>query len=132
MIIEIDNPILLAKIFKMAEKIEEIEIEPLKKMLTAGIGNKEAKIFVEEKDNEIRGFIFGSREYMNGKEVVFIQACWIDPHAPQAGHEMLNKIRLWAKESGIDEIYFWSYRDPKGFQRKYKFELAGYILKRRV
>jgi len=43
--------------------------------------------------------------------------------------ELLTKIKLWAKDNGITQIYFATARDPKGFIKKYHFEFHSTILK---
>ncbi len=132
MIIDITNPVLIPQILEMAEKIDKMEVEALEGMLTEGLARVDAKILLEKKDEQPRGFLYATVDYFNGEEVVFIQCCYIEPSAPQAGHELMNKIRDWGREQGLENIYFLTKRNAKAFQRKYGFENAYAVLKRRI
>lgn len=132
MVIEIKNPVLIPKILELASRIDKFEVDSLKNMLVDAITRDDSKILIEKKDEEVRGFLLSTVEFFNGEEVIFMQACYIEPDAPQAGHEMLNKIRQWGEDLGLKNIYFISRRDPAAFLRKYKFDMVSHVLRRRI
>lgn len=132
MIIEADNPMVVSQIFKLAEGIKNMNIEALKEMLAQGLQREDAKILIEKKEEEVRGFCYATVDYMEGELVVFIQSCYIDPSAPQAGQELLNRMRQWGGSKGLRYMYFLSGRDSEAWNRKYKFELVSHLLRRRI
>lgn len=118
----------------MAKTIPDLPIDELEKMLVGGISSPNAKIFVEEKGEEIRGFMFTSIEGFDGKDSCFVQVCAIKPIAEE-NHivfELLNKVKLWAKENKLEYIYFITKRNTKGFERKYHFNYYGTVLRKKV
>jgi len=132
MIVKIDSPVLIPKILKLAEKMDKVEVDVLQNMLTQGLSRDDSMILIEQKDDEIRGFFYATTDYMNGELVVFVQACFIEPDAPQAGHEMLNKVRNWGGKKGLRYIYFMTKRESDGWERKYKFVTVSHLLRRRI
>ena len=132
MIIDVDNPVLIPNILKLAENIDKIELGALNDMLVQGIQRDDAKILIEKVEDRVRGFCYATMDYMNGELVVFVQACHIEPDAPQAGHELLNKLRQWGGSKGLRYMYFLSKRDSQAWNRKYKFELVSHLLRRRI
>ena len=131
MIREIDNPLLLNKILELAKNIPDTPLPTLEKMLIEALTSKEAKIFIDEKNNEIRGFIYASVEQWQGEDVVFIQFTVIKPIQEERyiGFEFITKMKLWAKEKGIKSIITVVKRNPKPFMRKYHFINEGTVLK---
>lgn len=132
MILEVDNPLLIPQILKLAENIPETPLDKLKDMLLSAVDDREAKILIEKKDEDIRGFIFATIEKVDGERAAFIQSCYITPDMQGIGHELLTRIRTWAKENNLQNIYMMTKRDYKSFMRKYHFEFCYFILKKGV
>jgi N-acetylglutamate synthase-like GNAT family acetyltransferase len=132
MILEVDNPLLIPQILKLAENIPETPLEKLKDMLISSINDAQAKILIEKKDDDIRGFLFSTIENLDGERAAFIQCCYIKPEAEGIGHELLTRIRNWAKENNLQNIYMLTKRDYKAYEKKYHFKLSYYLLKRGV
>jgi N-acetylglutamate synthase-like GNAT family acetyltransferase len=131
MIIPFENPLLIPKLVKLAEIVPNTPTEKLKKFMFATLNKTNTKAYVDYLDGEIRGFIYASIEEFDGEKCVFIQFCVIRPDDNEryVGFELLNKMKLWAIENNISQIYFLTHRDPKGFIRKYHFEEYGVVLK---
>ena len=134
MIRKLENPLLLPKILEMAKTVPDVPMEHLEKILLGAINDKDSVIYIADDKEQIRGFIYASKEYWNGEEVAFIQLCVIKPDNMERfiGFELLTKIRLWAMENNIKDLIFSTKRNPKGFMRRYRFTFEGYILKRKV
>jgi len=134
MIQRIENPLLLPKILSLAKAIDDMPIEKLEKMLVAAFTSKDARVYVDEKDNEVRGYIFGTIEQLDGEDCVFIQSCAIKPEEEEryVGFELLTKMKLWAKERGLHNLYMMTKRNQKAFEKKYHFEFAYSVLKKGV
>ena len=125
---------MIPKLVEMAKAIPDLPIEELEKMLVGGIVSPSAKIFVEEKDHDIRGFLFSTIEMFDGKDSCFIQVCAIKPipEENQIGFELLHRAKMWAKENKLEYMYFITKREHKGFERKYKFDYYGTVLRKKV
>lgn len=131
MIYELENPLIVPKIIKMAECVPGTPIDKLQALLLNSIGKPDSKIYIDSRDGEIMGFIFASIENFEGKNCVFIQFCVVNSGGLDhyIVFELLTKIKLWAKENNLNEIYFSTKRDPKGFIRMFHFEFYSSILK---
>jgi hypothetical protein len=127
----IDNPILLYQILDLAKEIPDTPIDVLENMLLQGIGSPDARIVVDKKGDEVRGFMFGSIERFQGENVVYIQSCYVSPKAPHAFHELYANINTWAKEKFIKTVIAMTQR-PEAFARKYKFTILTHVVKREV
>lgn len=134
MIIRLENPLLVGKILDLAKVVPDTPINKLEKMLLSGINDKDSIIYIDDHDGEIRGFIYASQEFYQGEQVCFVQFCVVKPDklGEYICFELLTKIRLWAKDRGIENLIFITKRNYKPFERKYGFNLDGYILKRKV
>jgi len=132
MITQIDSPFLIPSILALAQHIDDIPIQALEKMLTEGIADKNTKILVEKKEEDVRGFVFANIAEFQGEDVVFIQACYISPKTPNIGFELLKRLKDWAKEKDIKGLVMMTSRNPKSWTRKYGFKHALNIMKRRV
>lgn len=132
MIIEVLNPLQIPAALKLAANIPDVPVDKLKKMMIDGLTCKTAKIILSKKDNEANAFLFATVDVFDGEDVVFIQTCYIDPNAGSVGREMLNMIDTWAKERGIKDVVMITPRNPKAYERKYRFELTSYVMKRRI
>ncbi len=131
MIMEFTNPLFMPKVIKLAEIVPNTPIEKLKRFMFLTLNQKNTKAYIDNRDGEILGFIYASIEEFDGERCVFIQFCVIKPCSEDKyiGFELLNKMKLWAKENNITQIYFATARDPKAFIRKYHFEFHSTILK---
>ena len=140
MICELTSVFDVPKIVDLSRMVIRAPIEVLRKRVMNAITHPDSKVYLDRTDeNDIRGFIFGSIEEMNGDTCVFIQLCIVKPvpqnptkedivHERQISLELLNKIREWARERGIKIIYFMTPRNPKAFERKFKFKLKSYLM----
>ncbi len=131
MIIEFTNPLFMPKVIKLAEMVPNTPIEKLKKFMFYTLNHPDTKAYIDYRDGEIFGFIYASIEEFCGDRCVFIQFCVIKPDRNEnyVGFELLTKMKLFAKDNDITQIYFATQRDPKAWERKYKFKLDSYILK---
>ena len=134
MILQFSNPLLIPKILELAKTVPDTPIDTLEKMLLAGINDTDTVIYIDEKDSDVNGFIFASKETWQGKLVAFIQFCSVkqSDEDKYTAFELLTKVKLWAKDKGLSDMVFVTKRDYKLFERKYKFKLDGYILKKEV
>jgi len=134
MIYENSNPLLIPRLLEMAKTIPDLPIPELEKMLIGGISSTNTKIFVEEKGEEIRGFLFCSIEGFDGQDACFVQVCAIKPTNEEnnIGFELLNRVKLWAKEKNLEYIYFITKRNAKGFEKKYHFKYYGTVLRKKL
>jgi N-acetylglutamate synthase-like GNAT family acetyltransferase len=132
MIYESSSPLLIPRLLEMAKSIPDMPISELEKMLVGSISSHTAKIFVEEKEDEIRGFVFCSNEVFDGKDACFIQVCAIKPLNENIGYELLHKVKMWAKDNKLEFMYFITKRNPKAFEKKYKFDYHGTVLRKKV
>jgi hypothetical protein len=132
MILQVDSPLMVPQVLRLAAKVDKLEVEVLENMLAQGLQRDDAMILIEKKDDDVRGFCYATMDYMEGELVVFIQACYIEPDAPQAGHEMLLRLRQWGGSKGLRYMYFLSRRDSAAWNRKYKFDVVSHLLRRRI
>ncbi len=105
MIILFDNPLLIPKLIKLAEKVPNTPIEKLKKFMFNTLNQPNTKAYVDSRDGEIKGFIYASIEEFDAERCVFIQFCVIlpDDEEKYTGFELLIKMKLWAKENNITQ-----------------------------
>ena len=132
MIIKIDNPVLIPEILKLAVKDDKFKIDSLRSMLNDALTRKDSLILIEKKDDVVRGFLFATIEFFQGEDSVFIQGCYVEQDAPQAGHELLAHVRNWGSNLGKEFIYFMTQRESGAWEKKYKFKVVSHVLKRRV
>lgn len=131
MILPFDNPLLIPKLIKLAEEVPDTPLNKLKRFMFLTLNKPDTKAYVDSHDGVIRGFIYASIEEFDGEKCVFIQFCVIKPceEDKYIGFELLTKMKSWAQENKITQIYFSTSRDPKAFIRKYHFEFHSTILK---
>lgn len=131
MILLFDNPLLIPKLIKLAEVVPNTPLEKLRKFMFLTINKPGTRAYVDMHDGVIRGFIYASIEEFDGEGCVFIQFCVVKPcdNEKNIGFELLDKMKQWAKENNISQIYLSTARDPKGFIRKYHFEFYSSILR---
>ncbi len=133
MIQEIQSPLLLNQILRMAEKVPGTPMETLRQKLIQGMRRNDAKVYIYEKNGEVMGFIFSTVEEYNGEDAVWIQFCVTQESAgPNITQELLGRVKSWGKELGFKDMYFVTQRSPKAFERKYKFTTAGTLMRRGI
>ena len=132
MVIKADNPILIGPILKLAENIGDVQLDELKSMLAESMTRKDSMVCVEKKDGIVRGYMLGSIERINGTDCVFIQSCYVEPNSNGVCFELLNRFKHWALENNIRMLYFMTQRNAEAFERKYKFEYCGTMLKKEL
>jgi len=131
MVLTFDNPLLIPKLIKLAEQVPGTPLNKLKKFMFNSLNRPNAKAYMDMHDGVIKGFIYSTIEEFDGEKCVFIQFCVLKPCAEDKyiGFDMLNKIKLWAKENNITQIYFSTARDIRPFIKKYHFKFYSSILK---
>lgn len=131
MIREFDNPLQIPKLIELAKEVPNTPLDKLKKFMFATLSQPNTKAYIDSRDGEIYGFIYATIEEFDGERCVFIQFCVIKPVKEESytGFELFTKMKLWARENNISQLYFITSRDPKGFIRKYHFEPYGSVLK---
>jgi hypothetical protein len=131
MILPFDNPLLIPKLIEMAKEVPNTPLDKLQKFMFRTINTPNTKIYYDVHDGIIRGFIYGTIESFDGDTCVFVQFCVVKPceHDKYVCFELLTKMKLWAKENKITQIYFATSRNPEAFIRKYHFEFNSTILK---
>lgn len=135
MIIQINEPFSIEPIIKLIlEKKETFTIEPEKLVsyFLSAIKDKNSIVLVDEKDKEIKGFLFASVEELDGRDVCFIHTCLIDKKSPYTGFEFLSRLEKFCKERKLGEIDFITQRSKDGFEKKYKFKEKGILLTKEV
>jgi N-acetylglutamate synthase-like GNAT family acetyltransferase len=126
-----DNPLFIPKLIKLAEEVPNTPLDKLKRFMFLTLNQPNTKSYMDMHDGVIRGFIYASIEEFEGDRCVFIQFCVLKPcqEDKYIGFELLTKMKLWAKENKITQIYFSTARNPEAFIRKYHFEFYSTILK---
>ncbi len=134
MIYPTTNPLIIPKLVELAKVIPDLPGQVLDKLLIEAIVSKDAKIYVDEKDDDVRGFIFATIADFDGQPSCFVQVCVVKPVRDERYicFELLTKVKLWAKENKLEYIYFITRRDPKGFEKKYHFDYYGTVLRQKV
>jgi len=123
MIFHCTNVLYIPKLIELAKTVQDANHEALERMLVAGMGRKDSRLFVFEKEEKIKAFMFVTVEEVEGEDAAFIQFCVSIPDANERNvvNELLNRTRGWAGELGLRWIYFMTRRDPRAYARKYKF-----------
>jgi len=135
MVRQLENPLLLTKVIDLAKNIPDMDAVILSTMLTHALASKRALILISEtKEGEVNGFSFATIENLDGEDAVFVQATYIKPGEEEKyiGFELLTKLRLFGKDNRLNNIYMMTKRNPKAYMRKYKFEFAYTVLRRRI
>ena len=133
MVFQITNPLLVDKIDELISEIRfELPPERIKELIVEGLKGGEDILLVEEKNEEMTGFIFASPVYFEGDPCLYIQFSYIRKGNPNTGHEFMARLRQFAKENKLKRLIFVTHRRPEGFMRKYKFNLEGYLLSQEV
>jgi len=133
MIFQAETPLIVPKIMVLAKKLEN-DPSVLEKELLESFQREDARIFVEQKDGNLRGFIFATIEVLEGAEAVFIQSCVVLPDVNEKSvcNELLARVRKWGAQLGMKDMYFMTRRSPDAFKRKYHFRYHSTLLKRRI
>ncbi len=124
---DIDNVLLIPPILALAEKIGDIPLKALERMLTEGVKSPNTKILIEKKENDVRGFLYASIEGFRGEDVIFIQATYIRPEFPIIGYNLLVELKRWARERKIEKLVMITTRQSKAWRKKYRFKLRSYV-----
>lgn len=132
MIREIYISLLLNPVFKLADKVPDTTPENFKTVVLERMAEKTSVMVVEEKNNEIRGFLFCTVDRYGAGSAFVIQYAYVKPDAFEVGSELMARAISLAKHDGYKEIYMMTSRKPEAFARKYKFEVSKYVLKRSI
>lgn len=132
MIYQITNALLIPKILQLARVIPDTNLKALENMIINGIGRKDSILLVDEKADEVNGFIFATVEELEGESVVFIQTCVNKPtnNEENVVHELLAKVRAWGRKQGLKQCFFMTRRSARAYERKYGFRYHTTVLKR--
>lgn len=130
MIYQLTNALLIPALEEMAKTVPGASVSALRDMLVETFRRKDSRIFVDEKDGKINGFIFGTVEQFEGQDAVFIQFCVVRPGNEQnIFNELLAKMRKWTREAGLKHFYFMTGRNPRAFERRTKMTFHAAVLK---
>lgn len=134
MIYQLTNALLIPKVMGLVREYPEFNDRALEPMLIEAIGRKDARIFVDEKEGVVNGFILATSEFFEGEDSSFIQACIVRPNLNEKNvcNELLSQVRKWCREHGLKTMYFMTPRSHRAYQRKYKFRFHAVVLKRSV
>lgn len=112
-----------------AINIHGIDINALKNMISDSLLEKRF-IIADINNGQMMAFMFATVETLDGKDVCFIQAC----HSAKDGscQIMLDKCIKWAKGLGLDSMVFMTNRNPKAWERKYKFSKIYSVMQRDI
>lgn len=125
----------VAPIMRMMRKMPELFRISESKALNyfiRGLKDENSIIIVDEKDQELNGFLFASIEELEGNDVCFIHTCIINPKRKETGFEFIGRLRKWCGEKNIKNIFMMSNTHIKGYSQKYKFETYATIMKLKV
>lgn len=132
MILQVDSPILLPMVLKLAKRVDDIPFDAFRHMLIGSLTDPNSAIFLDKHEKDPRGFMFVTIERFDAERVAFVHLAYIDPKYPNICRELLTRVRNWAKEKGLEYVYMMTPRHPAGFIRKYHFEFVTHVLRRRV
>jgi len=134
MIYHCTNVLNIPNLIELSRAVPDSNPQALEKMLIAGMGRKDSRVFVFEREEKIKAFIFATVEEFEGEDAAFIQFCVSIPDANERNvvNELLNRVRTWAGELGLSNMYFMTRRDPRAYARKYKFRHVKTIQKSTV
>lgn len=133
MILQADNIVLLAQVVKKAEQIlENPTLTELRRLMFAALQSPKSIILVEKKDNEVRGFLVANIENVFDETAVFIKSVWFVPGKINILIEMVNKVRDWTKDKGLNSVYVLSNTNDRDNFLKCKFDNAYCIMKKEV
>ncbi len=130
MIIDVDDLHMVEAIIKDVHIIVDIDREVLRKMIIGSFLEDHRFIVAEIEEGKPVGFMFANVQQLDGENCAFIQACF----SKKKGNVqvMLDKLISWSKEIGIKRMVFMSKRNPKAWQRKYKFNPIYTVMTRGV
>lgn len=112
-----------------AVKIAGIDVDVLRDMISDSEREKKF-IIADVNDGQMKAFMFATIETLDGDKVCFIQAC----HSVKNGsvQVMLDKCIEWAKKLGLSRVLFMTKRNPKAWERKYKFNEIYHVMAREI
>lgn len=112
-----------------AVKIAGIDVEVLRKMILDSLQERKF-IIADINDGQMKAFMFATVENLDGQDVCFIQAC----HSVKDGsvQVMLDKCIGWSKNLGLEKIVFMTKRNPRAWERKYKFNEIYHVMARKI
>lgn len=128
MVTDVLNVEMIEQIMNNAGKIEGISRDTLKQMLMGALFNENKFIISDIDDGKIRAFLFATIEKLDGSDVCFIQACYSDKDG--VVQMLLNQTIQWSKNLGLTKIVFMTKRNPKAWERKYKFSKSYSVMER--
>lgn len=134
MIYELVSPLEINSLVEMSNGIVKTSTVELKNRLIGAIADKNGKVFIDKVDKTIRGFLYCSVENLDGDNVLFVHLCVVVPGEKQRllTNELINQAEKFARSKNIKNLVFMTRRNPKAFERKYKFKLEYYLMTRKV
>jgi len=117
-------------ITESSENIEGMTKEALKMMLIRNMCSNDKFVMYEIEGGKLKAFMFATIEGLDGQLVAFIQACYSEKEG--SVQVMLDKLINWSVDRGIKKLMFMTKRNPKGFERKYKFNQTYTVLQREI
>jgi hypothetical protein len=106
----------------MIPKINEF----IGKNVTASFASPSCKMFVDEKDGIIRGFIQATIELKEGNRAIFINELRGERGS---SCELLSRVEKWGRSMEAEGLYYLT-NSPRDFGSKFKFSYHGTLLRR--
>lgn len=134
MIYKLTNPFYINKIVDFShEASPDIPKAIYKNTIINALGDWNSIVLISEnKSKELNGFLYANVQEMDSKKVAFLNTVFVKNNEESILPEMLKKLNDWAKERDLKEIFTLTKRDYKAVERKYKFKLEYFLLKREV
>jgi hypothetical protein len=104
--------------------------ECLRELLESKIWSDFAHVQIAIDNDTPIGYSVTFDEKFEGKPIGFLYSGYARDR--QATDAMFDEIYSWLRERGIDEIYGTTLRSPKAIKRRFDFDIAYYVMKRRV
>lgn len=130
MIIEVNDLHVVEAIVSQSDIIVDLDKEALRKMIIGSFLEEYKFIVADFENNKVVGFMFANVQQLDGENCAFIQACF----STRKGNVdvMLEKLIKWAKGLKIKRMVFMSKRNPKAWERKYKFKPIYTVMTRGI
>lgn len=117
-------------IINSSGNIEGFNRFTLKQMILGNAFNDRKFLIVDVDKGELQAFTFATVETLDGEDVCFCQA----HYSKKSGvtQIMLDKLISWSKGLGLKRIVFMTRRNPKAWERKYKFTRKYFLMEKEI
>lgn len=116
----------------IGNRIEDLTAKKVNNLLEeCGKRVEDTLIVTDRVENKIRGIIITTIENIDNEDVAFIQLCVSNKKGNV--NTMLDVVIDWAKNiQNVNKLYFMSKRNPKAWEKKYKFKEVYKVMKRSI